>query len=111
MSRICKPIIWSTVASAIVMAAAVPFASGFGGGGRGGPPPAWIPASYNDHQNMMDQLGIKALRPGKSGSGPQTGKGFDDALANDMMPTLPDVLKMKDGTNVTSKDQWPARRS
>src|SRR5579871_1281288 len=41
---------------------------GFGGfgGGRGGPPPAWIGTNYDDHQNMMDQLGIKKLRPGKS---------------------------------------------
>lgn len=86
------------------------FAQGFGGGGRGAPPPAWIEAGYNDHQNMMDQLGIKALRPGKSGSN-QTGPGFEEATANDWMPTMPDVLTMKDGTKVTSADQWPKRRA
>ncbi len=82
---------------------------GFGGGGRGAPP-AWIEEGYNDHQNMMNQLGIKALRPGKSGNN-QTGKGFDEATANDWMPTMPDVLKMKDGTRVTTPEQWTKRRA
>src|SRR3972149_4772575 len=51
---------------------------GFGGfGGRGGPPPPWIEAGYNDHQNMMSQVGVKALRPGKNGRN-QTGPGFDE---------------------------------
>src|SRR5258708_33279850 len=73
---------------------------GFGGFGRGqAPRPAYIPEAYDDHQNMNEQLGITKLRPGKSGSN-QTGKGFDEATANDWMPTLPDVLKMKDGTKV-----------
>ena len=70
----------------------------------------WIEAGYDDHQNMMDQLGIKALRPGKSGNN-QTGPGFDDATANDWMPTMPDALKMKDGTKVTTPEQWAKRRA
>jgi hypothetical protein len=82
---------------------------GFGGGGRGAPP-AWVEEGYNDHQNMMNQLGIKALRPGKSGNN-QTGKGFDEATANDWMPTMPDALKMKDGTKVTTPEQWTKRRA
>ena len=83
---------------------------GFGGGGRGAPPPAWIEAGYDDHSNMMYQLGVKTLRPGKSGSN-QNGPGFDEATANDWMPTMPDVLKMKDGTKVASAEQWPKRRA
>jgi len=83
---------------------------GFGGGGRGGAPTPWIEAGYDDHQNMMNQLGIKALRPGKSGNN-QTGPGFDEATASDWMPTMPDVLKMKDGTKVTTAAQWPKRRA
>jgi hypothetical protein len=98
----------------LLATAAVPLAyaggmGGFGGGG-GGAAPAFIPAGYNDLQNMMDQLGIKALRPGKSGSN-QTGKGFDLATANDWMPSMPDALTMKNGTKVTRADQWPARRA
>jgi hypothetical protein len=86
---------------------------GFGGagfGGRGGAPPAWVEAGYNDHQNMMDQLGIKTLRPGKSGSN-QSGPGFDEATANDWMPTMPDALTLKDGTKVTTPGQWTKRRA
>jgi hypothetical protein len=83
---------------------------GSGGGGRGGTPPAWIEAGYDDHQNMMNQLGIKTLRPGKSGQGSQTGPGFDEATANEWMPTMPDALKMKDGTKVTTPVQWTKRR-
>jgi len=84
---------------------------GFGGfGGRGGAPAPWIEEGYNDHQNMMGQLGIKALRPGKSGSN-QTGPGFDEATANEWMPTMPDALKMKNGTRVTAPEQWAQRRA
>jgi len=65
---------------------------------------------YDDHQNMMDQLGITKLRPGKSGSA-QTGPGFDLAMANPWKDTMPDALTMKDGTKVTTAAQWPARRA
>ena len=65
---------------------------GFGGGGRGAATP-WIEQGYNDHQNMMDQLGIKSLRPGKSGNN-QTGPGFEEATANDWMSTMPDALML-----------------
>ena len=83
---------------------------GRGGFGRGpAPRPAYVPQGYDDHQNMMDQLGIRKLRPGRSG-GNQSGKGFDEATANAWMPTLPDVLRMKDGTKVSTPDQWPKRR-
>ncbi len=59
---------------------------------------------------MMNQLGIKALRPGKSGRN-QTGPGFDEATANNWMPTMPDVLKMMDGAKVTTPQQWAKRRA
>jgi hypothetical protein len=59
---------------------------------------------------MMKQLGIKTLRPGKSGSN-QTGPGFEEATANEWMPTMPDALKMKDGTKVTTPEQWTKRRA
>lgn len=86
-------------------------AGGFGGfGARGGPPPAWIEEGYNDHQHMMDLLGIKSLRPGKSGSN-QTGPGFEEATANEWMPTMPDALTMKDGSKVTTPAQWAKRRA
>jgi hypothetical protein len=85
-------------------------AGGFGFGAFGAAPAPWVESGYNDHQNMMNQLGIKALRPGKNGQN-QTGPGFDDATANNWMPTLPDVLRMKDGTKVATAQQWTARRA
>src|SRR2546429_850351 len=59
-----------------------------------------------DHRRMMDLLGIKALRPGASGndSAPNHAN-YDEALANPY-PDLPDGLTLKNGTKVTTADQW-----
>src|ERR1700690_581159 len=59
-----------------------------------------------DHQNMMDQLGIKALRPGPSGneSAPNHAN-YDEAAANPF-PNLPDILTLKNGKKVTTAEQW-----
>ena len=59
-----------------------------------------------DHQNMMDQLGIKALRPGPSGteSAPNHAN-YDESLANPY-PNLPEVLTLKNGKKVTSAAMW-----
>jgi hypothetical protein len=63
-----------------------------------------------DHQNMMDQLGIKALRPGPSGneSAPNHAN-YDEATANPY-PNLPDVLTLKNGKKVTSPAMWSNQR-
>jgi len=65
-------------------------------------------APFNDHQNMLDQLGIKKLRRGADPNNQDT---FDEALANPYTNSMPDVLTMKDGTKVTRPEQWPARRA
>src|SRR5689334_19953921 len=67
-------------------------------------PKNWTAAE--DHQNMMQQLGIKALRPGPSGneSAPNHAN-YDEATANPY-PDLPDVLTLKNGEKVTSKAMW-----
>ena len=59
-----------------------------------------------DHQNMMDQLGIKALRPGPSGneSAPNHAN-YDESKAN-LFPNLPDVLTLKNGRKVTTAEIW-----
>ena len=59
-----------------------------------------------DHKNMMDQLGIKALRPGPSGneSAPNHAN-YDESLANPY-PNLPDALTLKNGKKVTTAAQW-----
>ncbi|MFP5237460.1 MAG: acetylxylan esterase [Acidobacteriota bacterium] len=69
------------------------------------PPPVHFTAEQ-DHQNMMDQLGIKALRPGPSGdpSAPNHAN-YDESKANPY-PNVPDPLTMKDGQKVTTAAQW-----
>ena len=59
-----------------------------------------------DHQNMMDQLGIKALRPGPSGneSAPNHAN-YDESKANPF-PNLPDVVTLKNGKKVTTAEMW-----
>ena len=72
------------------------------------PPKMWT--AQQDHQDMLDRLGIKALRPGPSGneSAPNHAN-YDEALANPY-PNLPEVLTLKNGTKVTSAAMWTARR-
>ncbi len=65
-------------------------------------------ATFNDHQNMMDQLGVKQLRPGPNPNKQET---FNEATANPYTNSLPDVLTMHAGAKVTQPEQWPARRA
>src|SRR5678809_1735267 len=61
-------------------------------------------SAQQDHDNMMQQLGIKKLRPGPSGneSAPNHAN-YDESLANPC-PQLPDILTTKDGKKVTTAD-------
>jgi hypothetical protein len=74
-------------------------------------PATWT--AQQDHQNMKDQLGIKALRPGPSGNAPAgtpNAANYDPAKANPY-PDLPDPLKLTDGRRVTTPALWrDARR-
>src|SRR5262249_35418737 len=69
--------------------------------------PDFIPAGYDDYQNMLDQLGIKKMRRGRDGKKDMS----DEATANPFKATMPDLMTFKDGTKVTSADQWPKRRA
>lgn len=62
--------------------------------------------AQQDHENMMQQLGIKTLRPGPSGneSAPSHAN-YDEALANPC-PQLPDILITKGGKKITTADMW-----
>jgi len=72
------------------------------------PPKMWT--AQQDHQDMLDRLGIKALRPGPSGNEEAPNHAnYDEALANPF-PNLPDVLTLKNGRKVTSAAMWTARR-
>jgi hypothetical protein len=67
-------------------------------------PKNWTAAE--DHQNMMEQLGIKSLRPGPSGNeNAPNHANYDEAKANPF-PDLPDVLTTKDGKKVTMPRMW-----
>ncbi|MCI0378678.1 MAG: hypothetical protein L0215_13810 [Gemmataceae bacterium] len=73
-----------------------------------GKQPDFIPAGYDDYQNMLDQLGIKKMRKGRDSKVKDTS---DEATANPYKDTMPDLLTFKDGTKVTSAAEWPKRRA
>ena len=55
---------------------------------------------------MMDQLGIKALRPGPSGNETAPNHAnYDESTANPF-PILPDALTLKNGKKVTAAAIW-----
>jgi hypothetical protein len=69
-------------------------------------------ASQEDHRQMMEQLRITAIRPGKNGSNKQSPDyaNYDESKANPY-PNLPDPLRLKNGKKVASaKDWWNRRR-
>jgi hypothetical protein len=66
--------------------------------------------TQEDHQNMMNQLGIKKLRPGPSGNeNAPNHANYDESLANPF-PNLPDVLTLKNGKKVTTAKMWWEQR-
>ncbi len=65
-----------------------------------------------DHADMMRQLGIRVLRPGKNGNpapGQSNQANYDPALANPF-PDWPDVLTAHDGTKIATPAQWWQKR-
>jgi hypothetical protein len=73
-------------------------------------PPLVRFTSEQDHQDMMDQLGIKRLRPGPNGneSAPDHAN-YDESLATPY-PNLPDLLTLKNGKKVITPDMWWKQR-
>jgi hypothetical protein len=59
-----------------------------------------------DHQNMMEQLGIRKLRPGPSGNESDPNHANTDEKLANPYPVWPDLLTMHDGRKVTTADQW-----
>src|SRR5436190_10912422 len=67
-------------------------------------------STMQDHQNMLQQLGITRLRPGPNGNeAAPNHANYDEALANPYR-ALPELLVCRDGTVVKTKDEWIARR-
>ncbi|HEV2700519.1 MAG TPA: hypothetical protein VGV09_02730 [Steroidobacteraceae bacterium] len=82
--------------------------------GSGAPPPLPPPAvtwtQAQDQQNMLEQLGIKALRPGASGNESDPNhSNYDESKANPW-PDYPDALTLKNGQKVTSARIWRQQR-
>jgi hypothetical protein len=63
-----------------------------------------------DRQNMMAQLGIRQLRPGRNAD-PQASNpaNYDEARANPY-PDLPDPLQLRNGRKVTTPALWWSQR-
>jgi len=73
-----------------------------------GPPVTFT--SDQDHQNMMDRLGIKALRPGPSGNEKAPNHANNDESLANPYPNLPDPLTLNDGQKVTTAQVWWDKR-
>ena len=62
--------------------------------------------AQQDHDNMMQQLGIKQLRPGPSGNpNAPNHANYDESKANPC-PQLPDILTTNAGEKVTTPEMW-----
>lgn len=66
--------------------------------------------AQQDHDNMMQQLGIKKLRPGPSDnpSAPNHAN-YDESLANPCQQ-IPDILTTKNGKKITTESMWWKQR-
>ena len=64
-----------------------------------------------DHQAMLASLGITSIRPGRNGTDPKHPNfaNYDESKANPY-PNLPDVLTLKNGTKVTTEEEWWEKR-
>jgi hypothetical protein len=64
----------------------------------------------DDHRNMLEQLGIRALRPGRNADASKpNAANYDETLANPY-PILPDPLVTKSGAKVTTAEAWWSTR-
>ena len=69
-------------------------------------PPLTTFTAQQDQANMMQQLGIKKLRPGPSASEADPNHAnYDEQLANPC-PLLPDILTTKNGKKITTPTEW-----
>src|SRR5579863_7050984 len=110
-----KPPFTSPAAAGVLLALAGALCGALPGGRLYGQARATSPAGLpkpvtftaeQDHQNMMDQLGIKALRPGPSGNEKAPNHAnYDESKANPYA-NVPDPLTMNDGRKVTTSDMW-----
>ena len=98
-NRLRYPISSGLVSLAAVVLMAAPAT------GQSSPEPVeWT--TDEDHQHMLDLLGIERLRPGPSGNeDAPNAANYDEATANPY-PNLPPVLALESGTPITSPEDW-----
>lgn len=73
-------------------------------------PPLTNFTAEQDHKNMLEQLGLKSVRPGANGNeNAPNHANYDESKANPY-PDLPDPLILKNGKKVTSADVWLKQR-
>lgn len=66
--------------------------------------------TQQDYRHMLEQLGIRRMRPGPSArAGTTNSANYDPALANPF-PHLPDPLTLKNGRKVTTPEEWWKQR-
>ncbi len=66
--------------------------------------------AQQDQANMMQQLGIKKLRPGPSGNQSDPNHANEDEQVANPCPQLPDALTTKAGKKITTPDEWWKQR-
>ncbi len=97
---------------ALIAVSAEPGAAQDGPGSAAAPrgPQPVVFTTAQDRQNMLDQLGITKLRPGRDSNArsPRVAN-YDEAKANPY-PKLPDVLETKSGKKVATPEQWWTER-
>jgi len=69
-------------------------------------PPLTIFTTQQDHDNMMQQLGIKTLRPGPSGNASDPNHANYDELVANPCAQLPDILTSKKNIPITTAEMW-----
>ncbi|MEO8624305.1 MAG: acetylxylan esterase, partial [bacterium] len=101
----------SAICIARLAAIAIVLSSSSAAGQQPAPTDAKPWTAQDDHKNMMEQLGIRALRPGPSGNEADANHAnYDETTANPF-PRLPDVLTLKNGKKVTTARLWSQRRT
>lgn len=63
-------------------------------------------SAQEDRANMMQQLGIKKLRPGPSSNQSDPNHANEDEQLANPCPQLPDALTAKNGKKITTSEQW-----